>query len=367
MNDETVCSARPSDLIEYARETGDAVWQLRSALHDFDLAVETYELVTGGIFRLARYADALWESAFELEDMAGWVGHVGWAFAVAGAGGDATTTTMVSASVSAVDHWLDPADWNPAKHLRTGAPGEWLQMLDPRCRGFTDAGYRGDGFVVGPDGRTYPLVAPYVVRDGVEYHADDGLAPGQRSVLDLDGRDPGWTTIDERIGVERWGTDAPDIVSRVATAVGATVAGRPNGSSRSDVEALTVTPGRAPVWGAVPDRPSTEPAPPPYMQPSAPPYSPPAQPDTVYPDAAPRAGKANAISSGVDLAAGFFMADLGRHAAYDITFQQNASGQVRALYKRIYVGFDDDGAPCAESVWVTGPQNNDHVLINYAP
>ena len=50
-----------------------------------------------------------------------------------------------------------------------------------------------------------------------------------------------------------------------------------------------------------------------------------------------------------------------------LKFQQNADGRVRALYKRVYVAFDDDGKPYAESVWVIGPENNDHVVINYAP
>ena len=154
----------------------------------------------------------------------------------------------------------------------------------------------------------------------------------------------------------------------MATAIGATVAGRPNGSSRGDVEALIVTPGKAPVWSSVAERPATDPAPPPYMRPGEPPYSPPGQPGTVYPDAAPQAGKANADpSSGIDLVAGFVMADLGRHAAYDITFQQNAQAKCGRSTERMYVGFDDEGDPYVDSVWVIGPENNDHVLINYAP
>ena len=75
----------------------------------------------------------------------------------------------------------------------------------------------------------------------------------------------------------------------------------------------------------------------------------------------------NALTIGTDFAAGVFMADQGSHAAYDVTFQQNADGRRRALYKRVYVGFDDEGKPYPESVWVTGAETNDHVLINYAP
>src|SRR5581483_4345006 len=126
-------------------------------------------------------------------------------------------------------------------HVRAGGRGEWLRAFDERCRSFTDAGYRGGGFIVGPDGRTYPLVAPFVVRDGREYQADDELRPGAPSVLDLDGRDPGWTTIDEHIGIERW-RDAPDTWARVWSAIGSTVGGRPNGSDQRDVEALVIVP-----------------------------------------------------------------------------------------------------------------------------
>ena len=366
MSAEARCSARPSDLVAYARETDDVVWQLRNELHNFDLAIESYLLVAGGPFRMGGYADRIWDAAFELEDMAMWVGHVGWAFAVAGGSGDSTTSAVVVADPTVVDQWLQPADWNPAKNLRAGKAGDWLRALDPRCRGYSDAGYRGSGFIVGLDGRSYPLVAPYVIRDGKEYQADDGLKPGQRSVLELDGRDPGWTTIYEKIGVERW-RDDPDGWEKAYSGVGSTVGGRPNGSSKSDVEEVVVMPGMAPTVGAGPDRPTSEPTPPPYMVPNAPDFAPPGQPDTMYPGANAEAAAASGVPILIEGVGGALMADQGSHAAYDIMFQQNADGRVRALYKRVYVGFGDDGKPYTDSVWVTGPENNDHTLINYAP
>lgn len=366
MSGEARCSARPSDLVEYARETDDAVWQLRNELRNFDLAIEMYLLVAGGLFRMIGYADPIWDAAFELEDMASWVSHVGWAFAIAGAAGDSTTSAIVAADPGAVDHWLNPIDWNPAKHLRGGQAGDWLRALDPQCRGYTDAGYRGSGFIVGPDGRSFPLVAPHVIRDGKEYQADDGVEPGQLSVLQLDGRDPGWRTIYEKIGVERW-RDAPDLGGRILSGIGSTVAGRPNGSSKSDVEQLFVMPGMAPSFGSVPERPTSESTPPPYMVPNAPNFAPPGQPDTMYPGANARSAAASGAPILIEGLGGALMADQGSHAAFDIMFQQNANGRLRALYKRVYVGFDDKGKPYADSVWVTGPENNDHILINYAP
>ena len=367
MSGEPQCSARPSALIDYARETDDAVWQLRNELHNFDLDLEAYTLVSSGFVRMLGYADPIWKSAAELEDMASWVSHVGWAFAVAGAGGDSATSAIVSANAGAVDQRLKPIDWSPAINLRGGQPGDWLRALDPLCRGFTgDSGYQGSGFVVGPDGRSYPLVAPYVTRDGKEYQADDGLEPGQRSVLELDGRDPGWTTMYEQTGVERI-REAPDVVERFWIGVGSTVVGRPNGSSKSDVEQLLLTPGTAPSFGSVSERPTEEPTPPPFMSPNAPQYAPPRQPDTTYPGSNAGGGAAGGAPILIESLGGAVMADQSSHAAYDVMFQQNADGRVRALYKRVYVGFDDNGKPYADSVWVTGAENNDHVLIHYAP
>jgi hypothetical protein len=343
------------------------VGQLRNELHNFDRDIGAYMFVSGGFFRWLGYADPIWKSAFEIEDMASWVGHVGGAFAIAGARGDFTTSAIVSAKAGAVDQWLEPIGWTPAKNLRGGEASNWLRVLDPFCRGFTGAsGYRGSGFIVGPDGRAFPLVAPYVTRDGREYQADDGLEPGRPSVLELDGRDPGWTTIYEQTGIERW-RDAPDVGERLLMGVGSTAAGRPNGSDRSDVEQLVLIAGMAPSFGTVPKRATSEPTPPPYMVPNAPNFAPPDHPETTYPGSNAAAAAANGAPILIEALGGALMADQGSHAAYDVTFQQNADGRVRALYKRVYVGFDDDGRPFADSVWVTGPESNDHVLINYAP
>jgi len=360
------CSARPKDLIDYARETEDIVWQLRSELQHFDDDLAAYLLVTSGFFRMAGQSDPLWRAAFELEDLAQWVGEVGWAFATAGGESDASTSNVVQTDSAAVDHWLAPIDWKPARHLRASEPGDWLRAVDPQCQEFGEGlGYRGSGFVIGPDGRSYPLVAPYVTRGGEQYDADDGVEPGAPSVLELDGRDPGWTTIYESIGVERW-RDAPDVGERILMGIGSTAAGPPNGSSKDDVEQLTLLPGRAPSFGAPPTR-LSEPSSPAYIAPSAPEFAPPRYPDTMYPGGKPSTAAGDAVGTVINGVGGAVLADLGSHAAYDVMFQQNADGRVRALYKRVYVGFDENGEPYADSVWVTGPETNDHVIINYAP
>ena len=233
-------------------------------------------------------------------------------------------------------------------------------------RGATRGIRVGEGSSWVPDGRSYPLVAPYVVRDGKTYNADNGVEPGQRSVLELDGRDPGWTTVYEKIDVERW-RDDPNVGEKILSGFGSTVGGRPMGSSESDVRSLVVTPGMAPSFASGDTRPATEPTPPPYMVPKAPEFASPRQPETTYPGGSAGAAVASGAPIVIEGLGGAFMADQGSHAVYDITLQQNDVGRIRALYRRVYVGFDDAGKPYADSTWITGPDHNDQVLINYAP
>ena len=103
------------------------------------------------------------------------------------------------------------------------------------------------------------------------------------------------------------------------------------------------------------------------MVPKGPEFAPPTQPDTTYPGGNAASGALGAAPLAIEGLGGAFMADQGSHAAYDIALQQNVDGRIRALYKRVYVGFDDGGSPYSESTWIIGPEANDHVLINYAP
>ena len=111
--------------------------------------------------------------------------------------------------------------WDPIAELRPGRPGEWAAAvlpagtslangLPPGLTVFANAsGYDGDGFLAGPDGRSYPLVVPWVadVQDGGRYTADELAAPG--ADLDtLDGRDPGWHTLGTRVGLTSIGSAA---------------------------------------------------------------------------------------------------------------------------------------------------------------
>src|SRR5207302_1211288 len=133
-----------------------------------------------------------------------------------------------------------------------GSPHDWLDAITGRaCEAFTGAGYLGTGFLAGPDGRRYPLVAPWVVRDGVTYQADAAGAPDRLGVLDLDGRDRGWTTVAELTGVERWRSQ-PGVLDRALIGIGSTAAGPPRGSDEADVRRVVLVPFGAPVLAAPP-------------------------------------------------------------------------------------------------------------------
>jgi hypothetical protein len=363
------CSARPGDLLEYTHATSAVLAQLRADLVGLDLAIDAY-LASGGWFMqwlAGGQSDPLWVAATDLDDLGAWVSHVAWAFAQADGSGDITSTAVVTASVMAINEKLNAVDWNPAKHLRSGRPSDWLRAFNSQCRGYPPgAGYTGGGFIEGPDGALYPLVAPYVTRDGVVYQANRSPEPDATSVLTLDGADAGWTTLWSKTGVERF-RDQPGAWDRLMMGIGSTVAGRPNGSTSDDVEAVTLLPDSEPYIGVLAPRPTTEPTPPQYMEPTAPEFASPIHPETTYPSGGPMPAGTSGASMVMEGIGGAAMADLGSFDAYEVVFQRNGAGDTRALYKRVTVGFDDEGNPFSQSVWVTGPERNDQVSINYAP
>jgi hypothetical protein len=337
---DRLCSARPAALTAYAHEAAAIADALRRELSIFDADVPG--------------SDPLWNVASMLADLASWTGEVGWAFAIAGGGPDAPEMrAAVSVPVAQVNGWLNNEQWTPTGKLGVGDPSAWaLAAFGASCTAYANGGYAGKaGFIIGPDGKQYPLVAPWVQRGDERFQADDGLAPGAPSVLDLDGHDPGWTTVFERIGVERW-RDDPGFWGRALTAAGSTAVGPPTGSAEQDVQRLVLAPGMAPTFIAV-----GAPAPP----------IPPGPAQTNAPVEYSNQDAANAAVVGVDFLAGAVNADAGSYDAYDVMFQTNTDGRTRALYRRVFVGYDDSGEPYTTSVWITGPERNDQVPITYAP
>jgi hypothetical protein len=80
--------------------------------------------------------------------------------------------------------------------------------VSPVC---IDAGWSGGGALVGPDGRKYPLVVPWIRRDGRRYTADPDGPAAQASVESLGGADLGWHEIAVRTGVDEFGVPAATV------------------------------------------------------------------------------------------------------------------------------------------------------------
>jgi hypothetical protein len=95
--------------------------------------------------------------------------------------------------------------WRPSTSTSAASTSEWRSMVgtSPVC---VDAGYAGAGALLGPDGRRYPLVVPWIRRDGVRWSAD--LLPTEVGATSLGGADPGWRQIGVRVGIDEFGPTA---------------------------------------------------------------------------------------------------------------------------------------------------------------
>jgi hypothetical protein len=84
---------------------------------------------------------------------------------------------------------------------------EWRALvgLSPVCLG---AGWSGGGILTGPDGRRYPLVVPWLDRDGRRTTTDGPDTAEQGRTGSLGGADPGWRAVGLRVGVEEFGARA---------------------------------------------------------------------------------------------------------------------------------------------------------------
>lgn len=100
--------------------------------------------------------------------------------------------------------------WRPSAALAALPGATWRSMVgvSPVC---VDAGWSGGGALVGPDGRQYPLVVPWIARDGRRYTADANGSTRPGAVETLGGVDAGWHEIGTRIGIDEFGTPAAKV------------------------------------------------------------------------------------------------------------------------------------------------------------
>lgn len=198
----------------------------------------------------------------------------------------------------------------------------------------TQSGYLQGGALVGPDGDTYEVVAPYAVIDGESYNADWGEPEGP-AIGDLMGADPGWTTVSVESGFGQAG-DGPSGASQAIVILGGlagapydayySVAGRP---AEAEVYAgLQVDASFAPVaFGDARARPAGVP------------------PDPEDPNIEPSTAL-NALTlvnqglTGIDAAQSINDAD---NVAYAAEYQVNDDGRRRVMIHTYQLSTDDEG------------------------
>lgn len=152
--------------------------------------------------------------------------------------------------------------WSPYKDLRPGSQAAWDQAMG--FPGICTAGgatyfYQGGGFIIGPDGREYPLVDPSVNQGGRTFLGDAPFSSG--NIDTLDGADPGWQTLYSRDGVDSFGP-APSGWDRFWAFWAGTAGVDPAPNVNALQAFVNVTPGGYPALGEGPSIPATPAAPP---------------------------------------------------------------------------------------------------------
>jgi len=203
-------------------------------------------------------------------------------------------------------------------------------------------GYVGGGTIAGPGEAPWPIVMPYLEKDGVTYLDDAGPARADGGIMQHDGHDPGWRSVASYRGVHEYTDD-----DEMGVAVG--VAGALAGLSGNRVypEILYVTADGAATLDAPP--------------PALPDARPPAVPDTEE-----RAWLRGSDVRGVDrwntAVGGYNLGMKAVHAVdtiasvasheqrpWFIDYQVNDDGRIRAIVRTFQAGTHDSGSPAIGS------------------
>jgi hypothetical protein len=224
----------------------------------------------------------------------------------------------------------DPT-WSLTGSLHPASPAEWAAAVGVFCG---PAQYAGGGFVTGPDGRDYPVVAPFL-RVGGERYYDDGAH--HDALADLEGADPGWRTAGEQRGIAALGSMSVfDSLGTLGRAVTPQIA-----------DYAVIDPGRLPAVVAG------------HVSPALPV---PRSPETSLGNEPPLPRAGERVGSAIDavqLAAagvGAVQAFLGRDArAYQVLFEEHPDGRLRARIRT----FQTLAAPglsvvATRALWVDG-------------
>lgn len=101
---------------------------------------------------------------------------------------------------------IEAAPFRLSESFRVMGRGEWRAATGlPGCVAFGPGRYyAGGGAMSGPDNRLYPIVVPHLaVDDRHHYTIDADIAETTMSAASLGGADPGWMLVGYRTGVER--------------------------------------------------------------------------------------------------------------------------------------------------------------------
>lgn len=116
-------------------------------------------------------------------------------------------------AILAMQVGFPPKDFNPLATIKPGELPLWAQKYACGVNGLTPFattsngtyGYFGGGTILGPGGTQWPIVMPYLQQGDHVYMADDGQARTDGGIYQLDGNDPGWTTVATYSGLNNYG------------------------------------------------------------------------------------------------------------------------------------------------------------------
>ncbi|MQA78533.1 MAG: hypothetical protein GEV10_08650 [Streptosporangiales bacterium] len=259
--------------------------------------------------------------------------------------------------------------WTPDGNVVSGTAGAWdlAVLLGAPCLPGGVA-YTGGGFLVGPDGKEYPVVTPQYAGKGGEL---SGHGPGAET---LGGLDTGWQTLATYTGYDQLGE--PLSTAEAGMVIAGAIAGaqyQPYTTvNASATQSLVLDEYGYPV--AVADTPPGSTAQPPGVPASTYTYvvtDGKGQPQ-VGSYTAPGMPGGNLVAVGTNVAEGLAavdQADANSYYTYQVEFQQNTDGRVRAIYTAYQVidgpdgqyvqpydvHFDEDGQMVLEEAGWTAP------------
>jgi hypothetical protein len=244
--------------------------------------------------------------------------------------------------------------FNPYSTVQGGDLPEWADQFNANhvwsCTIGGDEkhyGYFGGGTILGPGGAQWPIVMPYY-QDGKNiYMADDGATPPNGGINELDGQDPGWTTVATYSGLGQFGTISGWTKAAAAFLIGT---GQELETNPTDPGAVTVNNDGVPFAGHDVPEPSMGPADKPYwdvdsdtMMPKPMEDLPPGsiQPNLEYNEAA-LGGASLLVQAGQAATA---VQNIDSHASrqWYVSYQINSDGRTRAIVHTYSAGPTEDG------------------------